>query len=381
MSKVLKKIAPIAAIALPLAFPGIGTAIGAALGAGAAAAPIVGGAVLGGGLGAASGGGLKGALTGAATGGLAGGGSSLIAKSAGLTGAGAKAASGAITGASGGFASGGDLSSALTGAALGGATGYVSAGGSVPGLGNVGTGTSSNVVGGLPIPSSKPIQGTGFLGSLGSVSQGATGGANPMKLSSLLNPAGDVFGYMQGKDDLDDIQNTLMQQSQAAQAQLNPYAQAGQTALGNLQAPSMEALQNDPGYQFQLQEGNQALERSLAAQGMGQSGAAMKAAQRYGQGLASQSYNDFFNRQSSIANQGFNAAQGLGSIMQSQGDVQAAAQMQGINNRNSFLSSLLGGGTNDDGDYLQGSLGRLLGGLGGGNQGGQFYNGQRINWN
>ena len=336
------------------------------------------GAITGGLGGLASGGDFNSALKGAAFGGLGGGFGNAIGGGLGLGSVGQQAFTSGLTGAAGGLGSG-NMRDALLGGAMGAGFGYLSAGGNVPGLGSFQQQLPSDFIG-------APNQGTGLIGNAQNALQGATNtglsiGGQPMKLGSLLSAGGDVYGYMQGKDDLDDIQNTLMQQSQAAQAQLNPYAQAGQTALGNLQAPSMEALQNDPGYQFQLQEGNQALERSLAAQGMGQSGAAMKAAQRYGQGLASQSYNDYFNRQNSIANRGYGAAQGLGSIMQSQGDVQAAAQMQGINNRNSFLSSLLGGGTNDDGDYLQGSLGRLLGGLGGGNQGGQFYNGQRINWN
>ena len=45
---------------------------------------------------------------------------------------------------------------------------------------------------------------------------------------------------------------------------------------------------NNPAYQFQLKQGQQALDRSSAARGMGYSGAQMKAAQEYGQGLASQ---------------------------------------------------------------------------------------------
>ena len=104
----------------------------------------------------------------------------------------------------------------------------------------------------------------------------------------------------------------------------------------------MEALQADPGYQFQLQQGNQALERSLAARGLGQSGAALKAAQEYGQGLANQTYNDYFNRQAQLAGQGFGAAQGLGSLYTNLGNVQAAAELEKINQRNKLLSGLGG---------------------------------------
>jgi hypothetical protein len=55
---------------------------------------------------------------------------------------------------------------------------------------------------------------------------------------------------------------------------------------------------NNPAYQFQLKQGQQALDRSSAARGMGYSGAQMKAAQEYGQGLASQQYDKEYNRAS-----------------------------------------------------------------------------------
>ena len=54
----------------------------------------------------------------------------------------------------------------------------------------------------------------------------------------------------------------------------------------------------NPAYQFQLKQGQQALDRSSAARGMGASGAQMKASQEYGQGLASQEYDKQYNRAS-----------------------------------------------------------------------------------
>jgi len=55
---------------------------------------------------------------------------------------------------------------------------------------------------------------------------------------------------------------------------------------------------SNPAYQFQLKQGQQALDRSSAARGMGYSGAQMKAAQEFGQGLASQQYDKEYNRAS-----------------------------------------------------------------------------------
>lgn len=67
---------------------------------------------------------------------------------------------------------------------------------------------------------------------------------------------------------------------------------------------SMQDFTTDPGYAFRLAEGNKALDRTAAARGGLLSGGAMKAAQRYGQGMGSQEYMNAFNRyQTNRANQ------------------------------------------------------------------------------
>ena len=60
----------------------------------------------------------------------------------------------------------------------------------------------------------------------------------------------------------------------------------------------------DPGYGFRMSEGLKALDRSAASRGGLLSGATLKGAQQYGQGLASQEYQNAFNRyQTNRANQ------------------------------------------------------------------------------
>lgn len=81
-----------------------------------------------------------------------------------------------------------------------------------------------------------------------------------------------------------------------------PWRQAGVNALTKLQAASdytpfgTQQFQADPGYNFRMSEGLKALDRQAAARGGLISGAALKAAQRYGQDLASQEYTNAFNR-------------------------------------------------------------------------------------
>jgi len=80
----------------------------------------------------------------------------------------------------------------------------------------------------------------------------------------------------------------------------------------------------DPGYGFRLSEGIKARDRSAAARGGLLSGATLKGAEEYGQGLASQEYQNAFNRYQtnranrlnplqSLAGQGQTTATSLGS--------------------------------------------------------------------
>lgn len=67
-----------------------------------------------------------------------------------------------------------------------------------------------------------------------------------------------------------------------------------------------------PGYEFRLAEGQKAIERSKLAQGLGQSGATAKALLRYGEGLASQEYQNYMTRLGGLAGMGLGAAQATG---------------------------------------------------------------------
>jgi hypothetical protein len=138
-----------------------------------------------------------------------------------------------------------------------------------------------------------------------------------------------------------DLQQQINQQQTALNA---PFYSAGVTSQNRLldllgisgnkgatgygkyaQDFSMGDFQQDPGYAFRLSEGQKALERSAAARGGLISGGALKAAQRYGQDMGSQEYQNAYNRyQTNRANQ----LNPLGSLTQSG---QAAANFQAGN--------------------------------------------------
>lgn len=96
-----------------------------------------------------------------------------------------------------------------------------------------------------------------------------------------------------------ELQNQQFQQTRQDQM---PWMRAGEQALNKLipmtdyQKFGMSQFQQDPGYAFRLSEGQKALDRSAAARGGLISGAALKAAGRYGQDMASQEYQNAFNR-------------------------------------------------------------------------------------
>ena len=81
-----------------------------------------------------------------------------------------------------------------------------------------------------------------------------------------------------------------------------PWRKAGVNALAELQTASkytpfgMQQFQADPGYGFRVSEGQKALDRQAAARGGLISGGALKAAQRFGQEMGSQEYQNAFNR-------------------------------------------------------------------------------------
>lgn len=110
-----------------------------------------------------------------------------------------------------------------------------------------------------------------------------------------------------------DIQYKMFQEQQKLQ---EPWRQAGERALPKLEAqynqmPASFSFTGadfnkfqDPGYAFRLAEGQRALDRTAAARGGLISGNALKAAQRYGQEMGSQEFQNAYNR----ALTGYNAA-------------------------------------------------------------------------
>lgn len=184
--------------------------------------------------------------------------------------------------------------------------------------------------------------------AVGSTAGAGPGGSNMGWFTDLMDDFGVSKGDLlragvdlySGMRNADVVQNAAQQQANAAmqaanigsqtanqqmqlardifaqQTALNePFRQGGVNALnrmqdllglsGNTKAPgygslaknfSLSDFQADPGYAFRMSEGLKALDRQAAARGGLISGGALKAAQGYGQDLASQEYMNAFNR-------------------------------------------------------------------------------------
>jgi hypothetical protein len=140
-----------------------------------------------------------------------------------------------------------------------------------------------------------------------------------------------------------DLEYKMFKENQAAQKPFLEAGYKGQNRLLDLLALSgntgaqgygsmarnfgMSDFEQDPGYAFRMSEGLKALDRTAAARGGMLSGAALRGATRYGQDMASQEYQNAYNRYNtnranilnplqSLAGQGQTTANTLGTAGQ-----------------------------------------------------------------
>lgn len=171
------------------------------------------------------------------------------------------------------------------------------------------------------------------------------------------------------------VQWNMFEQQQKNQ---QPWLQAGEQNLASLQGQMPELtrqftladLQNDPGYQYRLQQGTAAVEASSAPKWGSMSGAGLKAINDYGQAMAGQQYGtamdafnshqtNTFNKYATLAGVGQTAANNIGAAGQNAannvssniigaGNASAAGQVGAANAWNSGISSAIGAYQNNN---------------------------------
>lgn len=183
--------------------------------------------------------------------------------------------------------------------------------------------------------------------------------------------------------------NMQWQQFQQMQKNLQPYMDLGTNNMSGLQAqlgklggmqfnfnPTMQQLEQTPGYQFTLNQGLNTLNNQMAAKGLNLSGAQARGMADYTTGLASNTFQqqyqnalqnfmtnygvgtDQYNRLSGLVGLGENAAAGVGN-----------AGLQTASNAGNMMTS----GANAAAAGRIGSANAIAGGLSSLGQGGMLY--------
>ncbi len=161
------------------------------------------------------------------------------------------------------------------------------------------------------------ILGAGAIGGISSLIGGANSASAATNAAQIQAQAATQASQLQYQAEQQAL-GFQQQQYQTTQQNLAPYMAAGGAGLSDLLASTgslagqvqgavqpitpitsaltgpppnnMALLAQTPGYQFTLQQGLQATQNSYAAQGLGTSGAALKGAANYSEGLASTTY-------------------------------------------------------------------------------------------
>lgn len=201
-------------------------------------------------------------------------------------------------------------------------------------------------------------------------------------LTAGYNDLSNLYG--QGRDTLASTYQQSTQPLNTVFGQAQPGANAyGDAAGANGPAGYDRAkanFQTNPGYQFQFDQGLQAIDRGAASRGMVTSGNTLNAEQQFGTGLADQSYKGYMAGLQPYLGQGTTAAQSLGYLGANQanqqnasfmgqgkaaneaqtgiGNAQASADLNNYNVSGNMFGALMGGAK-----LLAGGLG---GGFGGG---------------
>jgi hypothetical protein len=196
--------------------------------------------------------------------------------------------------------------------------------------------------------------GYGALAQL-AASYGIPTGSNTFRPKTLENF--DAGAYLQANPDVaQSIQagvtpNAWQHYQDFGSKENRPFTYLGGSTGGTPAGPiyphdvSGAEVQNDPGYAFGMQQGQQAIDRKIAASGGRVSGAAIKAAGRFGTDYATTKYGEAYQRRQDRLNRlsalagigqtatagttmaGANSTNAISGVLQNQGDINASARL------------------------------------------------------
>jgi len=183
--------------------------------------------------------------------------------------------------------------------------------------------------------------GTGYVANdMGGGAYGATGFYNGEPINAM------AYGATNGFTPND----TFTAQPSTVSTAGNPNQQY-QDAFAN--------FRNSTGYQFRLGEGARALDNSFASKGVGQSGAAAKAALQYGQNFGSGEFGNYINALNGVSQQGLSAANAQAGV--------GTSLVNSISNNNNSAAGAIGNAALINGNaqsQMWGAVGNAAGNLG-----------------
>lgn len=219
----------------------------------------------------------------------------------------------------------------------------------------------------ITVAGSVASAGIGYMGATSAADKQAQAASNALGFQqSVFNYNKDLYGKVYGDNQsLFDANKGLNQQNQD---NLRPWIDTGTSALYSLRdlyglGPSGTQGTTDgfnkftdlPAYQFPMQQGMLALTRNLNAQGKNMSGAQMREAQQFGQGLASSYFmSNYVNPLQSLAGGGLNAA---GTAAQSNNSLMSANV--GAAQANAGLTGSFFNSSNQGGQQIGNSFGNI----------------------
>ena len=166
---------------------------------------------------------------------------------------------------------------------------------------------------------------------------------------------------------------TIAQQERALERQIGlqePFRQTGVNALADYATASqytpfgMDQFNADPGYQFRMSEGLKALERSAASRGILQSGGTLKDITRFGQDVASQEYQNAFQRYLEERRQRLQPLEYRINLGQAAASGQAAnvgSTAQNVGQLTTSLGNIRSAGIMGQSNAMTGALGNIAG--------------------
>lgn len=303
----------------------------------------------------------------------------------GVSNAGTSALGAGLSGGNvGNAALGGGVNGFLSGA-VGNSTGSNVLGKVASGLGGMAIG---NILGGSPqqvnpmiysggSPTLNGGTGAGIGSSTDQTLAGTIGGALP----GLIQGAAGVYGSQNAAQAQQNADNSAINTQQSTLGNINNIwgtqqnlGQNAQTQLGAAlgtsgQPADFSNFYNQPGYQFAVQQGTQAIQRQAASMGNAYTPNTAEAVGQYVTGTASQNYNNYISQLMGAAGLGNSANQGLqtsnlqtgANISQLQQNI-GQAQASGVTGAANAVGGLFG--VNGAGTSLVGAAGRALTGGG-----------------